>query len=72
MKDKRKKYFLEVNNEFEIEIGAGVVKNQLESGVTQLSINQSACFVDELSDRDLILAAAAKNHVDQEFPAYTD
>ncbi|CAM0905424.1 unnamed protein product [Alopecurus aequalis] len=60
MKDKTKKYLLEVNNEFEFEIGAGAVRNQLESCVTQLSVNQSACFVDELSDRDLILAAASE------------
>jgi hypothetical protein len=59
-KDKRKKYLLEVNNEFEFEIGAGAVRNQLESCVTQLSVDQSACFVDELSDRDLILAAASE------------
>ena len=60
MKDKRKRYLLEVNNEFEFEIGAGAVRNQLESCVTQLSVNQSACFIDELSDRDLILAAASE------------
>lgn len=59
-KDKKKKYLLEVNNEFEFEIGAGAVRNQLESCVTQLSVDQSACFVDELSDRDLILAAASE------------
>lgn len=60
MKDKRKKYLLEVNNEFEFEIGAGAVRSQLESCVTQLSVDQSACFVDELSDRDLVLAAASE------------
>lgn len=60
MKDKRKRYILEVNNEFEFEIGAGAVRNQLESCVTQLSVNQSARFVDELSDRDLFLAAASE------------
>ncbi|KAF7008494.1 hypothetical protein CFC21_023236 [Triticum aestivum] len=60
MKDSRKRYLLEVNNEFEFEIGAGAVRNQLESCATQLSVNQSACFVDQLSDRDLSLAAACE------------
>jgi hypothetical protein len=60
MKDKQKRYILEANNEFEFEIGAGAVRNQLESCVTQLSVDQSACFVDELTDRDLILAAASE------------
>ena len=60
MKDSRTRYLLEVNNEFEFEIGAGAVRNQLESCATQLSVNQSACFVDQLSDRDLSLAAACE------------
>ncbi|KAM3385877.1 hypothetical protein ACQJBY_009520 [Aegilops geniculata] len=64
MKDSRKRYLLEVNNEFEFEIGAGAVRNQLESCATQLSVNQSACFVDQLSDRDLSLAAACELSLD--------
>ncbi|KAE8806340.1 small RNA 2'-O-methyltransferase [Hordeum vulgare] len=60
MKDSRKRHLLEVNNEFEFEIGAGAVRNQLESCATQISVNQSAFFVDELSDRDLSLAAASE------------
>lgn len=64
MKDSRKRYLLEANNEFEFEIGAGAVRNQLESCATQLSVNQSACFVDQLSDRDLSLAAAGELSLD--------
>ncbi|XBI99118.1 hypothetical protein VPH35_019266 [Triticum aestivum] len=64
MKDSRTRYLLEVNNEFEFEIGAGAVRNQLESCATQLSVNQSACFVDQLSDRDLSLAAASELSLD--------
>uniref|UniRef100_A0A8R7PAT5 Small RNA 2'-O-methyltransferase n=1 Tax=Triticum urartu TaxID=4572 RepID=A0A8R7PAT5_TRIUA len=64
MKDSRTRYLLEVNNEFEFEIGAGAVRNQLESCATQLSVNQSACFVDQLSDRDLSLAAAGELSLD--------
>jgi hypothetical protein len=30
------------------------------SGLSRLTGDQSACFVDELSDRDLILAAASE------------
>jgi hypothetical protein len=60
MKDKAKKYLLESHSEFEFEIGTGAVGNQLESCVTQLSVNQSACFVAELPHRDLILAAASE------------
>jgi hypothetical protein len=36
----------------------GAVSNQLESCVTQLSVNQTARFVAELPSRDLIMAAA--------------
>ncbi|CAN6181343.1 unnamed protein product [Urochloa humidicola] len=60
MKDKAKKYLLESHNEFEFEIGTGAVGNQLESCVTQLTVNQAACFVAELPPRDLILAAASE------------
>lgn len=58
-KDKAKTYLLESRNEFEFEIGMGAVSNQLESCVTQLSVNQSACFVAELPPWDLIMAAAS-------------
>ncbi|CAN6213187.1 unnamed protein product [Urochloa humidicola] len=60
MKDKAKKYLLESHNEFEFEIGTGAVGNQLESCVTQLTVNQAACFVAELPPSDLILAAASE------------
>ncbi|KAG2640102.1 hypothetical protein PVAP13_2KG070400 [Panicum virgatum] len=60
MKDKAKIYLLESHNEFEFEIGTGAVSNQLESCVTQLSVNQAACFIAELPPRDLILAAASE------------
>jgi small RNA 2'-O-methyltransferase len=60
MKDAAKTYLLEVNNEFEIEIGVGAVISQLESCVTQLSVNQTACFDAELPPMDLILAAASE------------
>ncbi|XP_006657468.1 small RNA 2'-O-methyltransferase [Oryza brachyantha] len=60
VKDKAKRYLLESNNEFEFEIGTGTVRNQLESCVTQLSVNQSACFIAELPPTDLILATATK------------
>ncbi|KAG8083655.1 hypothetical protein GUJ93_ZPchr0016g2580 [Zizania palustris] len=60
VKDKAKSYLLESNNEFEFEIGIGAVRNQIESCVTQLSVNQTACFVAEMPPRDLILAAATE------------
>ncbi|ONM41053.1 Small RNA 2'-O-methyltransferase [Zea mays] len=59
-KDKAKTYLLESHNEFEFEIGTGVVSNQLESCVTQLSVNQTARFVAELPPRDLIMAASCE------------
>ncbi|TVU41504.1 hypothetical protein EJB05_15030 [Eragrostis curvula] len=61
MKDASKTYMLETNNEFEFEIGAGAVNNLLESCVTQLSVNQTACFIAELPSMDLILAAASES-----------
>ncbi|KAK3124509.1 hypothetical protein QOZ80_7BG0587580 [Eleusine coracana subsp. coracana] len=60
MKDTAKTYSLEENNEFEFEIGAGAVISQLESCVTQLSVNQTACFIAELPPTDSILAAASE------------
>jgi hypothetical protein len=65
VKDKTNRYTLESNNEFEFEIGTGAVKNQIESCVSQLSVNQSACFIAELPPKDLILAAA--NEFSHEF-----
>ena len=59
-KDKAKTYLLESLNEFEFEIGTCAVSNQLESCVTQLSVNQTALFVPELPPRNLILAAASE------------
>lgn len=59
-KDKAKTYLLESHNEFEFEIGMGAVSNQLESCVTQLSVNQTARFVAELPPRDLIMAASCE------------
>ncbi|XP_062189577.1 small RNA 2'-O-methyltransferase [Phragmites australis] len=60
MKDEAKIYLLESNNEFEFEIGTSAVSYQLESCVTQLSVNQTACFVAEPPPRDLILAAVTE------------
>ena len=59
-KDKAKTYLLDSHNEFEFEIGTGAVSNQLESCVTQLSVNQTAHFVAELPPRDLIMAASCE------------
>jgi hypothetical protein len=53
MKDKAKTYLLDSHNEFEFEIGTKPVSNQLESCVTQLSVNQTAHFVAEFPPRDL-------------------
>lgn len=52
---------LESNDEFEFEIGAGAVINQLEACVTQLSVNQSAQFIIELPSKHLILATAGES-----------
>ncbi|PIA31125.1 hypothetical protein AQUCO_05200014v1 [Aquilegia coerulea] len=52
------KELLEICDEFEFEIGSGAVTPVLEACVTQMSINQSACFISELPPRHLILAAA--------------
>jgi hypothetical protein len=52
MKDKAKIYLFE--------IGTCAVSNQLESCVTQLSVNQAACFIAELPPRVGILAAASE------------
>ncbi|OVA08041.1 RNA-binding protein Lupus La [Macleaya cordata] len=49
---------LESSDEFEFEIGTGAVIPQIESCVTQMSINQSACFSTELPHQLLVLAAA--------------
>ncbi|KAF5193773.1 Small RNA 2'-O-methyltransferase-like [Thalictrum thalictroides] len=52
------KELLEKCDEFEFEIGSGAVSPLLEACVTQMSINQSACFISELPPWHLILAAA--------------
>lgn len=51
---------LESKDEFEFEIGTGTVIHQLESCVTQMSVNQAACFVTEMPSQDLILAASGE------------
>ena len=60
MKYKAKTYLLDSHNEFEFEIGTEPVTNQLESCVTQLSVNQTAHFVAEFPPRDLIMAASSE------------
>jgi hypothetical protein len=60
MKDKAKTYLLDSHNEFEFEIGTEPVSNQLESCVTQLSVNQTAHSIAEFHPRDLIMAASSK------------
>ncbi|KAK1304230.1 Small RNA 2'-O-methyltransferase [Acorus calamus] len=52
------KELLESKDEFEFEVGTGAVTPQLETCVTQLSINQKARFSVALPSKDLILAAA--------------
>jgi len=54
------KELIESKDEFEFEVGAGAVINQLEAGITQLSVNQAAQFITSLPSRDLILAAAGE------------
>ncbi|KAG0485331.1 hypothetical protein HPP92_009410 [Vanilla planifolia] len=56
--DSSLKEVLESNDEFEFEMGVGAVINELESCVSQLTVNQSAQFIVELPSRDLILSAA--------------
>lgn len=51
---------LESKDEFEFEIGTGAVIHQLESCVTQMSVNQTARFIMELPSKDLILAACGE------------
>ncbi|KAF6139507.1 hypothetical protein GIB67_015464 [Kingdonia uniflora] len=52
------KEILENNEEFEFEIGTDAVISQLEVCVTQMSMNQSAYFITDLSPQHFILAAA--------------
>ncbi|KAG9439665.1 hypothetical protein H6P81_019830 [Aristolochia fimbriata] len=49
---------LESGNDFQFEIGSGAVIHQLEACVMQLSLNQSAHFVTDITSEDLILASA--------------
>ncbi|XXG74659.1 hypothetical protein AAC387_Pa07g3324 [Persea americana] len=51
---------LESKDEFEFEIGTGAVIHQLESCVTQMSVNQATRFVTEMPSKDLVLAAAGE------------
>ncbi|XP_058100049.1 small RNA 2'-O-methyltransferase isoform X2 [Magnolia sinica] len=52
---------LESKDEFEFEIGAGAINQQLETCVTQMSLDQSARFTTELPSRDLILGASGES-----------
>ncbi|KAL5977367.1 hypothetical protein ACLOJK_021713 [Asimina triloba] len=49
---------LESKDEFEFEIGACSVNQQLETCIIQMSVDQSAHFITELPSKDLILAAS--------------
>ncbi|WOK94764.1 small RNA 2'-O-methyltransferase isoform X1 [Canna indica] len=65
------KYHLESKDEFEFEVGTGAVTYQIETCVSQLSVNQSAVFVMDMPSKDLILAVAgeAVKHL-SEIPLY--
>ncbi|PHU25865.1 hypothetical protein BC332_04197 [Capsicum chinense] len=52
------KEHLEGSEEFEFEIGSGAVSPVLEAVVSQMSINQSACFTMELPPKEIALAVA--------------
>ncbi|KAI0495708.1 hypothetical protein KFK09_022011 [Dendrobium nobile] len=66
-KDTTLKEVLESKDSFEFEIGTGAVISELESCVSQLTVNQSAKFVVEVPSRDLIFSAAgqAATHLSQ-------
>ncbi|KAL3344934.1 hypothetical protein AABB24_024071 [Solanum stoloniferum] len=49
---------LEGSEEFEFEIGSGAVSPVLEAVVTQMSVDQSACFTIELPAKEIVLAVA--------------
>lgn len=49
---------LEGSEEFEFEIGSGAVSPVLEAVVTQMSVDQSACFTMELPAKEIVLAVA--------------
>ncbi|XP_041023721.1 small RNA 2'-O-methyltransferase-like isoform X2 [Juglans microcarpa x Juglans regia] len=53
-----RKEVLESSNGFEFEIGAGAVIPHLEAVVTQMSIDQSACFKMDMAPKEFVLAAA--------------
>lgn len=59
-KDTTLKEVLESKDVFEFEIGTGAVISELESCVSQLTVNQSAQFVVEAPSRDLIFSAAGQ------------
>ncbi|MCD7469664.1 Small RNA 2'-O-methyltransferase [Datura stramonium] len=52
------KEHLEGSEEFEFEIGSGAVSPVLEAVVTQMSVDQSACFTMELPSKEIVLAVA--------------
>ncbi|XP_059288742.1 small RNA 2'-O-methyltransferase-like [Lycium ferocissimum] len=52
------KEHLEGSKEFEFEIGSGAVSPVLEAVVTQMSVDQSACFTMELPSKEILLAVA--------------
>ncbi|XP_016443271.2 small RNA 2'-O-methyltransferase-like isoform X1 [Nicotiana tabacum] len=49
---------LEGSKEFEFEIGSGATSPVLEAVVTQMSIDQFACFTMELPSKEIVLAVA--------------
>ncbi|XP_020518606.1 small RNA 2'-O-methyltransferase [Amborella trichopoda] len=49
---------IERKDEFELEIGVGAIEHQLETSLTQMSVNQTAQLRGNLPSMDLILAAA--------------
>lgn len=59
-KDTTFKEVLESKDVFEFEIGTGAVISELESCVSQLTVNQSARFVVEVPSRYLIFSAAGQ------------
>ncbi|KAJ8545290.1 hypothetical protein K7X08_017873 [Anisodus acutangulus] len=52
------KEHLEGSEEFEFEIGSGAVSPALEAVVTQMSVDESACFTMELPSKEIVLAVA--------------
>ncbi|KAJ3679356.1 hypothetical protein LUZ60_017367 [Juncus effusus] len=61
--DSNLRCLVERNEEFEFEIGTGSVIPQVESCITQISVDQSAKFTSKLPSRDLVLAACDVSHL---------